>query len=524
MAPCVPARRAWHHAGRMGTGSYNLAELGDRANERLRGEAVIWFEGVRHTGAELTARTHRIGAGFRDLGIAPGDRVVVYMANRPEVGVVYAALWRAGAVITPAIFLLPPPDLRHILEDSGAVAIVTTPEFVAPALAAAEGVESIKWVIVEGDAPEGTTPLGELEAAQPGEVVPRADDDLAAVMYTGGTTGRAKGVMLSHANLWRAAKAGHDASNVPGVNRTLVPIPLSHSFGLIVTIVGMHAEEPGVAELLRWFEPARFLEAIQEHQLQRATVVPSMLQLLLDQPLEDYDLTSLRFFTSGAAPLPVEVAEAFERRVPNLQILEGYGLTENAAVLSINTPWARKLGSVGKPVPGSELAIMDPDGNPVPAGEPGEVWFRGPGVMAGYWNAPEATEAALRDGWLMTGDVGRLDEEGYLYIVDRMKDLIIRGGFNVFPRDVEDVLLQHPAVGMAGVVGVPDPVKGEEVLAYVSLHPGHEATPEELRDFGKERLGRYKYPREVRIVPAIPVTPVGKIDRKRLRAMARGEE
>ena len=503
----------------MGLGEHNLAVLGDRAHERLAGEGVVHFEARRLTGGELYERAHRLGEGFRRLGIEPGDRVVVYMANRPEVGVVYQSLWRAGAVITPAIFLLPPPDLRHILEDSEAVAIVTTPEFVGNARAAAEGVVSIRWIVLAEDTQEGTVSLEELEGSDPGEIVPRDDADLAAVMYTGGTTGRAKGVMLSHENLSRTAAAAHEASNVPGVNRTLVPIPLSHSYGLIVTVIGLQAIEPGEVVLLRWFEPQGCLVAIQEHRLQRATMVPSMLQILLDQPLEDYDLSSLRYVTSGAAPLPMEVAQEFERRVPNAQILEAYGLTENAAALTINRPGSRRLGSVGQVIPGGELAVLDDDGKPVSAGETGEICFRGSGVMLGYWRAPEQTEDTLAGGWLHTGDIGRLDEDGYLYVVDRKKDLILRGGFNVFPRDVEDVLVEHPAVAMAGVVGRPDRRVGEEVVAFVSLHPGHDASSEDVIGFAKERLGQYKYPREVRVIPAIPVTPVGKIDRKVLRSM-----
>jgi long-chain acyl-CoA synthetase len=508
----------------MGLGEHNLAVLGDRAHERLAGGGVVHFEGRALTGDEAHARAHRLGEGFRQLGIAPGDRVVVFMANRPEVGLVYQGLWRAGAVITPAIFLLPPPDLRHILEDSEAVAIVTTPEFVGTARAAADGVPSIRWIVLAEEPQEETVSLGELEGAEPGEIVPREDDDLAAVMYTGGTTGQAKGVMLSHENLSRTAAAAHEASYVPGVVRTLVPIPLSHSYGLIVTVIGLQAIEPGEVVLLRWFEPQACLAAIQEHALQRATMVPTMLQVLLDQPLEDFDLSSLRYVTSGAAPLPMEVAREFERRVPNAQVLEAYGLTENAAALTINRPGRRRLGSVGQVIPGGELAILDEDGRPVAEGETGEICYRGSGVMLGYWRAPEVTEQTLAGGWLHTGDIGRLDEDGYLYVVDRKKDLILRGGFNVFPRDVEDVLVQHPAVAMAGVVGRPDPRLGEEVVAFVSLHPGQEASPEDVIAFAKERLGKYKYPREVRVVPAIPVTPVGKIDRKVLRGRAVAHE
>ena len=333
----------------MGMGEHNLAVLAERAHERFGGQTTLHFEGRRIPGHEVHERSTRLGEGFRALGVEPGDRVVVFMANRPEVGVVYAALWRAGAIITPAIFLLPAPDLRHILEDSEAVAIVTTPEFVGVAREAAEGVPSIKWVIVAEAAPEGTLALEDLEAARPGDIVPRDDDDLAAIMYTGGTTGRAKGVMLSHANLWHAAKAGQEASFVSGVNKTLVPIPLSHSYGLIVTVVGMHAVEPGEAELLRWFEPAGLprghpgAAAPAGHGGAVDAPAPAA------APLEDYDLSSLRFMTSGAAPLPVEAANEFERRVPNVVICEAYGLTENAAVLAVNPPLAAAWDPSGCP-------------------------------------------------------------------------------------------------------------------------------------------------------------------------------
>jgi long-chain acyl-CoA synthetase len=244
-----------------------------------------------------------------------------------------------------------------------------------------------------------------------------------------------------------------------------------------------------------------------------------MLQILLGQPLESYDLSSLRYLNCGAAPLALEVAHEFERRLPGVQIMEGYGCTESGAVISVNRPGKRKLGTVGQLIPGYELRLVDPDDKEVPKGEPGEVTVRSRGVMQGYWRAAEATESTLRDGWLYTGDIGVLDDEGYLKIVDRKKDLIIRGGFNVFPRDVEDCLLEHPAVALAGVVGRKDQKLGEEVVAFVSLNPGAEVTPDELIAFAKEKIGGYKYPREVRIVPAVPLTPVGKVDRKQLRTL-----
>jgi long-chain acyl-CoA synthetase len=251
-----------------------------------------------------------------------------------------------------------------------------------------------------------------------------------------------------------------------------------------------------------------------------------MLAMLLTQPLEDYHLSDLRYVSSGAAPLPLPVVHEFERRVPSATVREGYGCTETAAIISATTPGHRKLGTVGRAVPGVEVRIVDLDGADVPPGEPGEIVVRGPNVMTGYWGEAPATEtmvAAVIDGWFATGDIGTLDADGYLSIVDRKKDLILRGGANVFPRDVEDVLLTHPAVAGAAVVGRPDDRLGEEVVAFVALRPGSTATVTELVAYAKENLAATKYPREIRIVEAIPLTSVGKVDRKRVRAIAREE-
>jgi long-chain acyl-CoA synthetase len=248
-----------------------------------------------------------------------------------------------------------------------------------------------------------------------------------------------------------------------------------------------------------------------------------MIQMLLALPLEDYDLSALVAVSSGASPLADDTRQEFERRVPGAQIYEGYGLTESASLVSANPLNARRLGSVGLPVPGCEVSIQDDAGQALAAGENGEICVRSPGVLSGYWHAPEATATALAGGWLHTGDIGHLDADGYLYVVDRKKDLIIRGGFNVYPRDVEDVLLTHPAVVQAAVVGRPDPRLGEEVVAFAALRPDATASPEELIEYAKAHLASTKYPREIRILPGLPLTPVGKSDRKQLRALLRDE-
>ena len=510
-------------------GEHNLAELADAALARHGDREALLFEGTWHRSRELAERSRRIATGLIAEGVGPGDRVAVFMANCVEVGIVYTAIWRAGAAVTPIIFLVTAAELRHVLSDSGAVALVTTPELLATAIEATAHVPGVRCTVVAGGtgtelAAPGTlrvVSLAALEMREPLEAnVPREDGDLAALLYTGGTTGRAKGVMLSHANLWLSGEAAVRSGHVPGINRSLVPLPLSHVYGLIVTVVGMHAPEPGISVLMRWFDPGEWLRLIAEHRIQISTLVPSMLQMLLSQPLEDHDLSSLRHVVSGAAPLAAEVREEFERRVPGVEVLEAYGCTESTAIATSNRPGLRRAGTVGLPQPGIEVRILDDDGNELPGGEDGEVCLRSAGIMLGYWNSPEATANTLVDGWLRTGDIGHVDGDGFVSIVDRKKDLIIRGGFNVYPRDVEDVLLTHHAVAAAGVIGRPHPRVGEEVVAFVELRPGEAVTAEELVAHARERLAATKYPREVHIVERVPLTAVGKTDRKALRSLA----
>jgi long-chain acyl-CoA synthetase len=480
---------------------HNLARAAEDALERNGDYESLWFEGDWHRSAQLFERGTRLAGGLRELGVEPGDRVVVLMANCPEVGISYNAVWRAGAVVTPAIFLLPPVELAHVIADSGARLVLASPELADNAREAAGNAEVVT-----------TDRFAELEQGEPSPIVPPAGADLAALMYTGGTTGRAKGVMLSHENLWVAGKAGHDAGYVPGIVRALNALPLSHAFGLLVTVVGFHTREPQVSALMRWFTPDAWLELAQSHRAQIVAVVPSMLKLLLAQPLEDYDLSELRHIVSGAAPLPPETARELLERLPGVQLREGYGLTESSALVSSTPPGRTRLGSVGTAVPGIDVRIHEPDEQGV-----GEIVVRSGTVMLGYWQAPELTAQVLREGWLHTGDLGYLDDDGYLYVVDRKKDLIIRGGFNVFPRDVEEALMEHPAVAAAGVVGRPDELHGEEVVAFVELS-SNDVGADELVAFCKERIGGYKYPREVHVISSLPLTPVGKIDRKALRA------
>jgi long-chain acyl-CoA synthetase len=496
----------------------NLAQQWELSHELLGDHPSLAFEGTTFTSDQLFERATRVATGLHELGVRPGDRVIVLMANCPEVAITYHAIWRAGAAVTPVIFLVSAPELRHILEQSEAAAVITTPEWVPKVLEAAEGIRIP--LVVLGDSPAEDPRLRdfrELEAAAPGALVDRGADELAALMFTGGTTGRSKGVPLTHENLWFAGWTSRQVSHQEGIRRAINALPLSHSYGVLVTVGALHATEPGFTVLLRWFIADQWVALAAEHKVQTSAVVPSMLGALLGQPLEDHDLSALTNLYSGAAPLPYEWVTEFERRVPSVRIMEGYGCTESSAIISATPPGQRRQGAVGRPVPHVEVKIVDDDRNDLATGEDGEIIVRGRNVMSGYWQDKETTAEAIRDGWLHTGDIGHFDADGYLYVVDRKKDLILRNGYNVYPRDVEDVLVQHPAVFAAACVGRPDDKVGEEVVAFVALDPGTSATAAELVEFTQGHLAKNKYPREVRIVDSIPLTPVGKIDRKQLR-------
>jgi long-chain acyl-CoA synthetase len=503
-----------------------MQQLAEDAWHRNGEEWVLVFEGRRWSGVELASWARRLSGGLREAGLQPGDRVVICMANCPEVSVTYHAVWRAGAAVTPVLFLLSEDELRHVLTDSEAAFVVTTPEFLPKIATAAQGVPTLRGIVLVGTAAvpaqQPVLSYTELSSGAEADLVHGDPLGLAALLYTGGTTGRSKGVMLSHDALSSAAWGAVSANYEPGLRGSLLPLPLSHAYGMMLNIGSLHAPEPPMSVLMRWFDAPTFVQLVEQYRLQTTALVPSMLQALLALPLEQHDLSCLRRIGSGGAPLPREVAEEVQRRLPNVEIGEGYGLTETAAIISTSPSGKRRAGSVGVPAPGVTVRIERPDGSAAGPGEDGEICVRAPGLMTGYWRAPEETGFAMRGGWLHTGDVGHVDADGYLYVVDRIKDLIIRGGFNVYPRDVEEALLAHPDVVGCAVVGRPDPRLGEEVVAFVQLRPGSTATAEDVVAFGKKHLSAVKYPREVRAIGQIPLTSVGKIDRKALRAMLSG--
>jgi long-chain acyl-CoA synthetase len=503
----------------------NLAILGERNVERFGEYTALVFEGRDFTNVEMLRQGARFATALKGIGVTEGDRVGVMLPNMPEVNACYGAITRLGAINMPMVFLLAVPEIRHILADSGASCVITSPEFFPNVAQAADGIPNPPRVVVVGD-PVPEAPgvhafdrlISEAQAEHP--IVDRSDDDIAVIMYTSGTTGRPKGVMLSHGNLLFNAENTSSIVDFRNGDVSIACLPLAHLFGLGSAIIGNLFKVKGV--LLRWFTAEGFFEAMNTYHATSSAFVPTMLAYMLAHPdFDSVDWSSLRWVVVAAAPVPHELAEEFEKRT-GARVLEGYGLTETSPTVSlVRADEPARPGSCGRPAPNIEVTILDDDDNPVPSGETGEVCVRGPNIMKGYYKMPEETAESMRGGWFHTGDMGRLDEDGYLSITERKKDLVIRGGFNIYPRDVEEVLYGHPAVQECAVVGVPDPDMGEEVMAFVVLRPGQSATEDELLAHCRDHLAKYKTPRYVVFVETLPKNPIGKILKRDLRELAK---
>jgi long-chain acyl-CoA synthetase len=500
----------------------SLARLAEDGLQKYGEYVALAFEGREYTNADMQRAAARIAHALRRLGVERGDRVVVMLPNCPEVIQSYGGILKCGAVIVPVIFLLGDKEVAHILVHSQAKVVITSQDMLGKVEAQLGVLPTLRHVLlVDGPGNERTRSLTAETAGEDDTfgTVDRGADDLAVILYTSGTTGEPKGVALSHANLESNARAAASLHELSREDWGVAVLPLSHSYGLTVMNAG-HILGTRAA-LLRWFHPEAVLQTIQDFKAVSMAAVPTMLVYLLNYPgAERFDTRSMRVWGSGAAPLPGELVEPFERKFGG-KILEGYGLTEASPVVSghrLSGP--RKVGSVGQPIPGVLVSIQDDDDRSLPPAEVGEVCVRGPNVMAGYYRNPEETARTVRDGWLHTGDMGRLDPDGFLYIVERKKDLIIRGGFNIYPREVEEVLYAHPDVAEAAVVGMKDPLMGEDVLAFVVLKGGRRASGEEIGAFCESRLARFKCPKQIRFVASLPKSPIGKILRKELRAQA----
>jgi long-chain acyl-CoA synthetase len=493
----------------------NLARNLTASAERVGDRVAQRLDDVEVTYAALDEASSRVAGLLAAKGVGPGDRVGIMLPNVPYFAAVYYGILRLGAVVVPMNVLLKGREVSFYLRDPEAKVVLAWHGFAEAAQqgAAEAGTEC---VLVEPGAFERL-----LAGAEPRrDVEERAADDTAVILYTSGTTGTPKGAELTHANLGRNAEIAVGLFGIGQDDVVLGALPLFHSFG---QTCGLNAciRAGGVLTLIPRFDPDKALEIIARDRVTVFEGVPTMYSAMLQSAAaETADTSSLRVCASGGAALPVEVLRAFEARF-GCKVLEGYGLSETSPVASFNHPDRdRRPGSIGTPIDGVDMKVVGEEGEDLPAGEVGEIAIRGHNVMKGYWRRPDATAEAVRDGWFHTGDLAKVDDEGYFYIVDRKKDMIIRGGYNVYPREVEEVLYEHPAVAEAAVIGMPHPELGEEVAAVVALKAGGDATADELRDHCREQVAAYKYPRHVFFVDALPKGPTGKILKREIEVPA----
>jgi long-chain acyl-CoA synthetase len=483
--------------------SFNLAVILRETAQAAPNRPALVFEGGRLTYAELEEAAGRMAAGLRRAGIGAGDAVGVMLPNVPQFVITYFAALRVGAVVVPMNVLLKPREVKHYLDDSGAKILIAWED---------PGV---------GDLPVRT--LGPsfdelLQADYDPELEPTGFEDVAVLIYTSGTTGSPKGAELTHAQLLLCADTGGRIFGVRDDDVVCGVLPFFHVFGLS-SVLNVCMRFGATISLVPRFSPDAVLSAIETDQITVMEGVPTMFFALLNHPkFKSYDTGSLRVAVSGGASIPGTLIEQFEKAC-GVVILEGYGLSETAAMATFNrSAEERRVLSIGKPLWGVEVRVVDDDDRPLPPGEDhiGELVIRGFNVMKGYHGHPEATAEVFRNGWFHTGDLGYVDEDGFFFLVDRKKDLIIRGGYNVYPSEIETVLHEHPSVAEVAVVGVPDDRLGEEVLAVVVAAPGASFEEKELVGWCKERLASYKYPRQVKVVDELPKNAIGKVIKREL--------
>jgi len=485
----------------------NLARLLTDAAAAHADRPAVRLDDFTMTYRELDDAASRCAGLLRAAGIEPGDRVGVMLPNVPQFPVAYYGVLRAGATVVPMNVLLKERETSFYLTDPGAKAVLVWQDMAAAAQAGADAAGA-QCLVVD---PTGFTK--QLAAAEPlaGDT-DRDGSDTAVILYTSGTTGKPKGAELSHDNLYENARVtATTLFEFSSDDVVLGALPLFHAFGQTCAMNAC-VYAGALLTMLPRFDPAKGLEVIGRDQVTVFEGVPTMFNAFLHHPERgNYDTSSLRVCCSGGAAIPVEVLKGFEESF-GCTVLEGYGLSETSPVASFNHPHGtRKAGSIGTPISGVQMKVADDEGKEVPDGEVGQIFISGPNVMKGYWNRPDATAEVMKDGWFATGDMAKKDEDGLYFIVDRKKELIIRGGYNVYPREIEEVLYEHPAVREAAVIGVPDQSLGEEVAAAVVAKEGQSIDVDELRAFVKDQVAGYKYPRHIWVLDELPKGPTGKI-------------
>ncbi len=504
--------------------SFNLATmLRESANDAPDKPLALLGE-MSFSYAQVDEVSGRVASALLALGLERGDKVAVQLPNLPQFLFCYFAILKAGLVMVPLNPLLRAPEVAYHLADSDAKLLITFESFADEAVKGAAQVDGIGIYVVNlpgNDVrPDGTKHFDELYFADDTrDIVPLDPGDTAVLLYTSGTTGKPKGAELTHFQLYMNCTTAGELFAFRDDDVGLAVLPLFHVFGLS-SVLNTTVRYGGTIVLVPRFEMPAVLEAMSSKRCTIFSGVPTMIQALLQADLGDHDLSAMRVVVSGGAAIPGEVIRAFEEKFAPVVVLEGYGLSESASTTTFNrSAEERKVLSIGKPIWGVEVQVVDEDDKALPPGESnvGEIVIRGHNIMKGYYNNPEATAEAMRGGWFHTGDLAYADDDGFYFIVDRKKDLVIRGGYNVYPREIEEVLYTHPAVAEAAVIGEPDDKLGEEVVACIAVQPGAAVTAEELIAYCKERLAAYKYPRKIRFVDELPKGPTGKILKKELR-------
>lgn len=511
----------------------NLSVILEASSFKRPTKAAFTFGETTLNYAQVNGAANQIANGLKSIGIGKGDKVALSCFNLPYFPMIYFGILKAGGIVVPLSVLLKEDEIAYHLSDSDAKAyfcFVGTPDLPMGKMGysgfqkASECTHLFMITASPADPSpiEGVPTLGSLMAGQKGtfETERTGAEDTAVIIYTSGTTGKPKGAELTHSSLLLNAGIARDLFNINSEDRALIVLPLFHIFAM-TCLMNAVAYGGGHSVLLPRFDAEAVFGLLQKHEITIFAGVPTMYWGLLNYKEDKFDYAkiskNLRVAASGGAALPVQVLSDFKERF-GVNILEGYGMSEGSPIVTFNqADVGTKPGSIGTPVWGVDVKLVNDEGQEVPVGEKGELWYRGHNVMKGYYNKPEANAKTLTDGWLHSGDVAIKDEDGFYFIVDRTKDMIIRGGLNVYPREVEEVMIKHEAISLVAVIGIPHEQMGEEIKAFVVLNDGASVSENELIEYTKSKLAAYKYPRVIEFVDGLPMSATGKILKKELR-------